>query len=41
MNELLRDLERLDMACESKTGNAIWRQLNAEDMAEFLDGQRG
>lgn len=41
MNELLRDLERLDIACESQSGEAIWRQLSAEDMAALLEGQRG
>jgi DNA mismatch repair ATPase MutL len=41
MNELLRDLERLEDASRGRAGEVIWRQLEADDIAALLvDGRR-
>ena len=36
MNELLRDLERIEDASEQQSGQLIWRQLEADDIAALL-----
>jgi DNA mismatch repair protein MutL len=40
MNELLRDLERLENASRGRAGEVIWRQLEADDFAALLAGAR-
>jgi DNA mismatch repair ATPase MutL len=40
MNDLLRQLERLEIASHSEDNEPIWRQLSAEDLAALLEGRR-
>jgi DNA mismatch repair protein MutL len=37
MNDLLRQLERLESTCDSQPEENIWRQVNAADMAALLE----
>ena len=40
MNDLLRQLERLQDSSQSRAGETIWRQLSADDIAALLAGRR-
>ncbi len=38
MDELLRDLERLEDAGRLRSRDRIWRQLESDEIAIWLDG---
>ncbi len=40
MNDLLRQLERLQDSVETRAAETIWRQLSADDIAALLAGRR-
>jgi len=40
MNDLLRQLERLQDSSRTRAGETIWRQLSADDIAALLAGRR-
>ena len=40
MNDLLRQLERLQDASRTRDGDTVWRQLDADDIAALLRGGR-
>jgi DNA mismatch repair ATPase MutL len=40
MNDLLRQLERLQDSFQTRAGEAIWRQLSADDIAALLADRR-
>jgi DNA mismatch repair protein MutL len=40
MNDLLRRMERFELGPHAQDGDAVWSQLNAEDMAALLERHR-